>query len=79
MIVVDAAFLVTFVLGAASHSCAALLTASIVSSRLQLFTLDLLVHVAAATLDHCGLVARRTLFQVAFCGAHMVSAGTSAR
>lgn len=60
MIVVDAAFLVTFVLGAVSHSRAALLAPSIIRSRLQLFALDLLVHMAAAALDYGCLVARRT-------------------
>lgn len=79
VIVVDAAFLVAFVLGAASHPRAAFLAASVVGSSLQLFALDLLVHVAAATLDHRGLVAGWAFVQMAFGGAHVMSAGTSAR
>lgn len=79
MIVVDAAFLVAFVLGAAAHAGAALLAASVVRSGLQLLALDLLVHVAAAAFDGCGFVARRTLVQVAFGVAHVVSSRTSAR
>lgn len=78
MVVVDAAFLVAFVLGATSHPRAALLAARIVRSRLQLFALDLLIHVTAAALDHGSLVARRTLVRMTFGGAHVVSARTSA-
>lgn len=78
VIVVDAAFLVAFVLGAAAHAGAALLATSIVSSGLQLFALDLLVHVAAAAFDGCGFVARRAPVQVAFGVANVVSSGTSA-
>lgn len=78
VIVVDAAFLVAFVLGAAAHAGAALLATSIVGSGLQLFALDLLVHVAAAAFDGCGFVARRAPVQVAFGVANVVSTGTSA-
>lgn len=79
VIVVDAAFLIAFVLGAAAHAVAALLAASVVGSGLQLFALDLLVHVATAAFDGCSFVARRTLVQVAFGVAHVVSSRTSAR
>lgn len=78
VIVVDAAFLVAFVLGAATQAGAALFAASVVGSGLQLFAFDLLVHVAAATFDGCGFVARRTLVQVAFGVANVVRSGTSA-
>lgn len=78
VIVVDAAFLVAFVLGAAAHAVATLLAASVIRSGLQLLALDLLVHVAAAAFYGCGFVARRTLVQMAFSVAHVVSSGTSA-
>lgn len=78
VIVVDTAFLVAFVLGAAAHAGAALLATSIVGSGLQLFALDLLVHVTAPAFDDCGFVARRTPVQVAFGVTDVVSSGTSA-
>lgn len=78
MVVVDAALLVAFVLGAAAHTVAAFLAASVVGSGLQLFALDLLVHVTTAAFDGCGFVARRTFFQVTFGVANVVRSGTSA-
>lgn len=78
VIVVDAAFLVAFVLGTAAHAGAALLAARVVGSGLQLLALDLPVHVTAAAFDGCRFVARRTLVQVAFGVANVVRSGTSA-
>lgn len=79
MVVVDAAFLVALVLGAAAHPSAAFLAAGIVGAGLEELALDLLVHVATTTLDQGGFVARRTLSQVAPGVANVVGTRSTAR
>lgn len=79
VVVVDAAFLVALVLGAAAHPSAAFLAAGIVGTGLEELALDLLVHVATTTLDQGGFVARRTLSQVAPGVANVVGTRSTAR
>lgn len=79
MIVIDAALLVALVLGTGAHPSAAFLAAGIVGSGLELLALDLLVHVAATTLDQGGLVARWTFVQVASGVANVVCSGRATR
>lgn len=79
MIVIDAALLVALVLGAGAHPSATFLAAGIVGSGLQLLALDLLIHVAATTLDQSGFVARWTFIQVASGVANVVCSRAAAR
>lgn len=75
VIVIDATFLVALVFGAASHPVAAFLAPRIIGTGLKLFAFHLLIHVATATLDDGGFVARWTLLQVTLGGAYVVSSG----
>lgn len=77
VVIIDTTFLVTLVLGAASHACATFLTASIVGSTLQLSAFHLLIHMTASTFDQGRFVTRRTFVQMASSRANVVCAGTS--
>lgn len=79
VVVVDAALLVAFVLGTGPHPSAAFLATGVVGASLQELTLDLLVHVTTAALDHGGFVTRRTFLQVALGRTDVVGAGSAAR
>lgn len=79
MIVIDAALLVALVLGTDAHPSATLLAAGIVGACLKLLALDQLIHVTATALDEGGLVARRTLTQVASGVANVMGTRGTAR
>lgn len=79
MVVIDATLLVALVLGTATYPSTAFLAAGIVSACLELFALDLLIHMTATTLDESGFVARRTLTQVTSDVANMMRTGGTTR